>query len=259
MRLRRPEGWQTKAVVFAPAALKETFMQKTGVTDKQPMNDEEIDGNLAGSFPASDPPSWSLGTDHSGGGEKMRVVIPPPVQGVYLLSRPVNDADHIQGMETAPVTLLMYGAYECPHCVEGNKIVVQIQHRLGETLRFVFRHFPRINIHPHAEAAAAVAEAAGEQNKFWEMHHKLFENYNRLDGEHLVVYAEELGLDMRQFDRVITERFFIKRVQADLQSGLASGVKATPTYFINGVKHNGSGELGVLLEAIKSKAPGLIF
>ncbi|HLM59482.1 MAG TPA: thioredoxin domain-containing protein, partial [Pyrinomonadaceae bacterium] len=215
--------------------------------------------NLDGSFPASDPPSWNLGTDHASDG-KMTVVSPPlPDREPYLLSRPVGDADHIQGIETAPVTLLMYGAYECPHCVEGNKIVKQLQQRLGETLRFVFRHFPRINVHPHAEAAAEVAEAAGQQNKFWEMHDRLFENYNRLDGEHLVGYAEEMGLDMRQFDRAITGRLFIERVQEDLQSGLASGVRGTPSYFINGVRHNGSGELGVLLEAIKNKANGLIF
>ncbi len=93
---------------------------------------------------------------------------------VHSLSRPVNELDHIQGVESAPVTLLMYGAYECPHCVEGNKIVKEIQQQLGDQLRFVFRHFPRTNVHPHAEAAAEVAEAAGEQGKFWEMHNKLF-------------------------------------------------------------------------------------
>ena len=177
-----------------------------------------------------------------------------PNQQSFLLSKPVNERDHIQGADTAPATLLMYGAYECPHCVEGNKIVRQIQRKLGEDLRFVFRHFPRTNVHPHAEAAAEVAEGAGEQGKFWEMHDKLFENYNRLDGEHLVGYAEELGLDMEQFDRAITGRVYTGKVREDLQSGIESDVKGTPTYFINGVKHNNSGELGVLLEAVERKA-----
>jgi protein-disulfide isomerase len=150
----------------------------------------------------------------------------------------------------------MYGAYECPHCVEGNKIVKEIQQQLGQQLRFVFRHFPRTNIHPHAEAAAEVAEAAGEQNRFWEMHDKLFENYNRLDGDHLIGYAEELGLDMAQFDRAISRRVFVGKVREDLQSGMESGVRGTPTYFINGIKHNSSGEVNVLLAAIKSSING---
>jgi protein-disulfide isomerase len=176
-----------------------------------------------------------------------------PNKQSYLLSRSVNEKDHTQGTDMAPVTLLMYGAYECPHCVEGNKIVKQIQWKLGENLRFVFRHFPRTNIHPHAEAAAEVAESAGEQNKFWEMHDKLFENYNRLDGEHLVGYARELGLNIDEFDRAIIGRIFAEKVRGDLQSGMESGVKGTPTYFINGIKHNNSGELDVLLEVVERK------
>jgi protein-disulfide isomerase len=175
---------------------------------------------------------------------------------VYTLSRPLDERDHVQGSESAPVTLLMYGAYECPHCVEGNKIVKEIQRRLGQQLRFVFRHFPRANVHPHAEAAAEVAEAAGEQGKFWEMHDKLFENYNRLDGDHLVGYAEELELDMARFDRAITGRIYVVRVRDDLQSGVKSGVRWTPTYFINGIKHNSSGEFEVLLGAIESRMDG---
>jgi protein-disulfide isomerase len=177
-----------------------------------------------------------------------------PKPEVHTLSRAVDERNHIQGAESAPVTLLMYGAYECPHCVEGNKIVREIQQQLGKKLRFVFRHFPRTNVHPHAEAAAEVAEAAGEQGKFWELHDKLFKNYNRLDGEHLVGYAEELGLNMEQFDRAITGRVYSGKVRGDLLSGLESGVKGTPTYFINGVKHNNSGELDVLLEAVERKA-----
>jgi protein-disulfide isomerase len=171
---------------------------------------------------------------------------------VYILSRSVEERDHTQGSVSAPVTLLMYGANECPHCVEGDKIVKEIQRRLGQQLRFVFRHFPRTDVHPHAEAAAEVAEAAGEQGKFWEMHDKLFENYNRLDGDHLIGYAEELELDMTRFDRAITGRIYVGRVREDLQSGFESGVKGTPTYFINGVKHNSSGEFDVLLAAIES-------
>ncbi len=172
---------------------------------------------------------------------------------VFLLSQPVTERDHAQGAESAPVTLLMYGAYECPHCVEADQIVKKIQQRMGENLRFAFRHFPRTNIHPHAEAAAEVAEAAGEQNKFWEMHDTLFKHFDRLDGEHLIGYAEDLGLDMERFDRAVTTRRFAAKVLEDLQSGTESGVKGTPTFFINGIRHNGSYKFESLLAALESR------
>lgn len=225
-------------------------MQRLNEFDKITISEEEIDQNLDGSFPASDPPSWNLGTDHGVSGTKT-AQMPLLKQGTYLLSRPVNKTDHIQGVDTAPVTLLMYGAYECQYCVEGNKIVKQIQQEFGENLRFVFRHFPRFNVHPHAAAAAQVAEAAGEQGKFWAMHDKLFENYYRLDGVHLVLFAKSVRLDMKRFHRAITQRVFAQKVWEDLISGTESAVKGTPTYFINGIKHTESGELDVLLAAIQ--------
>jgi protein-disulfide isomerase len=228
-------------------------MHNTNNFDGLPISEEEIDRNLDGSFPASDPPSWNLGMDHGASGTKTKTAqTPQPKQGTYLLSRPVDESDHIQGADAAPVTLLMYGAYECTFCVEGNRIVKLIQQEFGEHLRFAFRHFPLINVHPHAAAAAEVAEAAGEQNKFWEMHDKLFENYYRLDGVHLISFAKSVGLDMKRFHRAITNRIFAQRVQEDLISGKESGVKGTPTYFINGVKHAGSGEFDVLAKAIEN-------
>jgi protein-disulfide isomerase len=232
--------------------VKEEIMLNINDFDKLPVSEEEIDRNLDESFPASDPPSWNLGTDHGAKTEPAQT--PLSKQVIYLLSRPVNESDHIQGVDTSPVTLLMYGAYECPFCVEGNKIVKQVQQEFGENLRFAFRHFPRSNVHPHATAAAEVAEAAGEQDKFWEMHDKLFENYYRLDGVHLVRFAKSVGLDMKSFHRAITKRIFARRVQEDLISGMESGVKGTPTYFINGVKHSGSGEFAVLVKAIENAA-----
>jgi protein-disulfide isomerase len=173
-----------------------------------------------------------------------------PTDEADSLSRPVSERDHARGSATAPVTLLMYGAYECPHCVEANNIVKEIESRLGERLRFVFRHFPRTNVHPHAEAAAEVAEAAGDQGKFWEMHDALFAHFNHLDGEHLMLYARELELDMERFEQAINHRSFAARVLEDFKSGEECGVRATPTFFINGMRHRGAWDIDALLKAV---------
>jgi len=229
-------------------------MQKIHDQMNETMDPDEIAENRIDSLPASGLPSWSLRTDHRTNGVSGKIVErPQAIHPVVSLSRAINSDDHILGGESAAVTLLMYGAYECPFCVEGNEIVKRIRNHFGERLRFVFRHFPRTSVHPHAEAAAEVAEAAGEQYRFWEMHDKLFENYNRLDGGHLVSYAESLGLDMERFERAITGRVFAGRVRADLISGIESGVKGTPTYFINGEKHSGSGQFKPLIEAIENR------
>jgi len=227
-------------------------MQGVRQPNDRSMVPDEVDQNLIDAFPASDPPSRTLGTDHvaAGSGAAARKALQESRE-MFRLSREVHEGDHVQGEPSAAVTLLMYGAYECPYCVEGNMIVKKIQGHFGDELRFVFRHFPRTDVHPHAEAAAEVAEAAGEQGRFWEMHDLLFENYNRLDGEHLLAYASGLGLDMERFDQAIVSRKFSSRVREDLVSGIESGVKGTPTYFINGVKYNRSGELDVLLAAIR--------
>jgi len=228
-------------------------MQKIHDQMNETMDPDEIAENRIDSLPASGLPSWSLRTDHRTNGVSGKIVErPQAIHPVVSLSRAINSDDHILGGKSAAVTLLMYGAYECPFCVEGNKIVKRIREHFGERLRFVFRHFPRTSVHPHAEAAAEVAEAAGEQGRFWEMHDTLFENYNRLDGEHLFTYARNLNLDMERFDRAMTGRVFAERVRTDLISGIESGVKGTPTYFINGGKHSGSGRFETLVEAIES-------
>src|ERR1700721_382178 len=110
------------------------------------------------------------------------------------LKQPITSEDHAQGCESAEVTLVEYGDYECPYCGEAYPIVKQIQKQLGKGLRFVFRNFPLSQMHPHAEAAAEVAEFAGSQGKFWEMHDKLYENQARLGETLYLSLGEELGL-----------------------------------------------------------------
>ena len=172
--------------------------------------------------------------------------------GTARLTPPVSQHDHQQGPETAPVTLVEYGDYECPYCGQAYPIVKEIQHRLENRLRFVFRNFPLTQSHPHAEHAAEAAEAAAVQEKFWEMHDYLFEHQQALDDAHLVQYAVALNLNEETFKREMTEHVHTNRVREDFLSGVRSGVNGTPTFFINGVRHDDSYELETLLAAIEA-------
>ena len=170
------------------------------------------------------------------------------------LSVPVGARDHVQGPETAPVTLVEYGDFECPYCGAAYLIAKQVQEAMGDQLRFVFRHFPLTQIHPHAEYAAEASEAAGAQGKFWEMHDILYENQAALDPLHLEGYAEELGLDTVKFVRELEDGVYRERVREDFASGVRSGVNGTPGFFINGVRYDGSWDGPLLLEALERAA-----
>jgi len=168
------------------------------------------------------------------------------------LSKPVTDRDHILGSANAPSTLVEYGDYECPHCGRAHPIVKEVRKILGDRLRFVFRNFPLSQMHPHAEMAAEAAEAAGDQGKFWEMHDLLFEHQQNLDTAHLLQSARQLGLDQASFERALTDHAYAARVHEDLLSGARSGVNGTPTFYINGYRHDGNYDLDSLVEAIRS-------
>ena len=167
------------------------------------------------------------------------------------LTLPVSeDRDHIQGPVDAPATLLEYGDYECPFCGAAYPIVKEVQSRLGDQLRFVFRNFPITTSHPHAELAAEAAEAADAQGKFWEMHDLLYESQQRLEEADLHRYAEQLGLDVDRFDDELTRHAHAERVREDFMSGVRSGVNGTPTFYVNGVRHDGDYQLETLLAAL---------
>jgi protein-disulfide isomerase len=171
------------------------------------------------------------------------------------LTVPVDvDRDHIQGPADASVTLLEYGDYECPYCGAAYPIVKEVQDRMGDRLRFVFRNFPITTSHPHAEQAAEAAEAAGSQGRFWEMHDTLYENQRRLGDADLRSYAARLGLDLESFERDVAEHVHAPRVREDFMSGVRSGVNGTPTFYINGVRHDDSYELETLLAALEQAA-----
>lgn len=166
------------------------------------------------------------------------------------LSPPVSARDHAEGSEDAVVTLVEYGDYECPHCGRAYPIVKEIQKRLGSRLRFVFRNFPLVQIHPHAQHAAEAAEAAAVQGKFWEMHDVIFEHQNALDDRHLVGYSADLSLDKARFQQELTSHTHATRVREDFLSGIKSGVNGTPTFFINGIRHDDSWDVDTLQEAL---------
>jgi protein-disulfide isomerase len=150
------------------------------------------------------------------------------------------------------VTLIEYGDFECPYCAAAHVIVNKVRKIMDDQLRFVFRHFPLTQIHPHAEAAAEASEAAGAQGQFWEMHDLLYENQPLLDSPHLEAYAKELGLDVETLARELKEGTYRERVREDFLSGVRSGVNGTPAFFINGVRYDGSWDTAPLAEALES-------
>jgi protein-disulfide isomerase len=165
----------------------------------------------------------------------------------------VGPRDHVQGPADASVTLLEYGDYQCPFCGAAHPVVKALQQHLRESLRLAFRHFPLATIHEYAEGAAEAAESAGAQGKFWEMHDTLLQNQPELDYESLLGYAEELGLDLERFATELDNHVYSPRVREDFISGVRSGVNGTPTFFINGVRHEGSFDFETMLEAIQAR------
>jgi protein-disulfide isomerase len=168
-----------------------------------------------------------------------------------ILVLPVGDRDHTQGPADAPVTLVEYGDLECPYCRQAYPIVKEVQGRMGPRLRFVFRHFPLKQSHPHAQHAAEVAEAAGAQRAFWQMHDRLFERQFALEDENLIEYARELGLDADRVAGELAAHTHKARVREDFMSGVRSGVNGTPTFFINGVRHDQSWAVDSLTAAVE--------
>ncbi len=169
-----------------------------------------------------------------------------------MLTMPVSDRDHIQGSVTAAVTLVEYGDFECPYCEEAYFVVKEIQKELGNQLCFVFRHFPLTNVHPHARHAAEAAEVAGAQGKFWEMHERLFEHQDQLDDTGLEEQAIVLHLNTERFRKDMEKHVYAHHVQEDVEGGRRSRVSGTPSFFINGVLHDDTYKLDVLLPAIKA-------
>jgi Na+:H+ antiporter, NhaA family len=164
---------------------------------------------------------------------------------------PVDEnVDHVRGSAAGPL-IIEYGDYECPYSRQAFHAIQQVERQLGGNIRFAFRHFPLTGIHPHARAAAAAAEAAALQGRFWDMHELLFHRQKALEDADLIRYAAGLGLDVTAFARDRTSSTVADRIRRDVDSGLASGqVLGTPTLFIDGVVHRGGYDPPTLLAAL---------
>ncbi len=170
------------------------------------------------------------------------------------LATPVGPDDWTDGQADALVTFVEYGDFECPHCGEMEAVIRELRRMAGPGMRFVFRHFPLTSSHPNAEIAAEAAEAAGAQGAFWPMHDLLLANQRALTPRDLAGYAERLGLDTRQFAADLEQHTYQPEVKADFMSGVRSGVSGTPTFFINGVRYDGSYDLDSLARAVQKAA-----
>jgi len=166
------------------------------------------------------------------------------------LAVPVSAHDHAQGPVNAALTLVQYGDFQCPHCALLYPRVTEIARELRDSLRLVFRHFPLVEIHPQAQRAAEAAEAAASQGRFWEMASFLYANQEHLDDDSLLRYAKKANLDARRFKKELASGAHAARVRSDFLAGVRSGVKGTPTLFINGEQYEGTFELDALVAAL---------
>jgi diadenylate cyclase len=179
-------------------------------------------------------------------------------QGSVWLDIPVGERDHVWGPATAPVTLVEYGDFECPYCGRTYPVVKELRERMGDRMRFVYRHFPLDSVHPRARHAAEAAEAAAAQGRFWEMHDLLYENQDDLDDAAMRRHATWLGLDLERFENDLAERRHASRVREDRLDGERAGVDGTPTFFVNGARYEGSLDLEGLLAAVEEAAGGVV-
>lgn len=171
------------------------------------------------------------------------------------LVEPIHDQDHLRGPLRAPVTLVEFGDYECPSSGAAHPVVQELMRRRPDTVRFVYRHFPLTHVHPYAEPAAEAAEAAGVRQRFWPMHDWLFGHQDQLEPVTMALAARQLGLVPAAVEQEVFGHAYLERIRRDFVSGVRSGVTDTPTFFVNGRRHEGGYALPELLAAIDAAAP----
>ena len=152
----------------------------------------------------------------------------------------MNASDHVNGLRTAPVVMVEYGDYECPYCVAAHEVVKELQSLLGSSMCFIFRNFPLTNEHPHAFDSAALAELAATEDKFWEVHDAIYERPNNLSFPLLESIAKSFSISVSEFREAYLNKKILEKIRNDADGGLQSGVRGTPTFFINGRRYEGS-------------------
>jgi protein-disulfide isomerase len=167
------------------------------------------------------------------------------------LTEPIGPRDHVLGIPNALTTLVEYGDYQCPHCARAHYEVAEVLRRVGNDVRYAFRHFPLTHLHPHALLAAQAAEAAGAEGRFWPMHSMLFANQDTLDLADLMACAETVGVDLHRFARDLQDGVYLPKIETDFRSGVGSGAHGTPTFFLNGVRVDGRWDADSLTAAIQ--------
>jgi protein-disulfide isomerase len=170
----------------------------------------------------------------------------------FELAVPINPADHSLGPSHAPITLVEYGDFECPNCKQAAPAVKLLLKRFNGRVRLVWRHFPLEEVHPHALQAALASEVAAAQDKFWPMHDLLFDNQQHLKVPQLRGYAERLELNIVRYDADMADTVYLQRVREDIEGGAKSGVRATPSFFLNGVIADVSGGMQRLFDSVEA-------
>lgn len=172
-------------------------------------------------------------------------------ENLIELSAPVTERDHVRGSLEAPTIIVEYGDYECPDCGRAHWVVKELLEEVGDEVAFVFRNFPVVDAHPRAESAAEALEAAAGQGRFWEMHDWLYEHQHTLDSVDLEGHAQAIGLDVDLWKQNLRDGAYRARVREDLETGRASGVSGTPTFFVNGTLYRGDHDLESMRAAIR--------
>ena len=251
-RVRAPVGWGALAGSGAAAGIGFTvsLLIASRAFDGERLAEAKL-GVLCGALITSIV-SWAVfkAIERMPYKRRLRLLVGRSEQLVDLAAEIDAHEDHVRGPADAPVTIVEYGDFECPYCGRAEPAIRELLAEKSSEVRYVFRHLPLSDVHPHAQLAAEAAEAAAEQGRFWEMHDLLFDHQDRLRGPDLLNYAEQLGLDVERFRRDLRAHEHAGRVARDVESAELSGVSGTPTFFVNGQRHHGAYDIRSLEAAV---------
>jgi Na+/H+ antiporter NhaA len=252
-RLRPPVGWASVAGGGTIAGIGFTVSILIADLAFHGVRLDEAKVGVLSAALAAASLTWllSTGAKRLPRGLRIRALLGTPDLIVDLAEPFDPERDHVRGPVDAPVTVVEYGDFECPYCGQAEPVVRELLHDFGD-ITYVWRHLPLNDVHPDAQQAAEAAEAAAEQDAFWEMHDLLLEHQDALGFDDLVSYAEQLGLDVERFEEDLRTRAGARRVAEDIDSADLSGVSGTPTFFINGIRHYGAYDIATLSAAVKA-------